>query len=212
MEKDIEHIKKALNRNRFAVFAVVGFLGLITYLLIVVSQSVTEQASISTTSMASVIETPAAPLLPIESTYPNCSNYVDYIEARRADAREAAKKIRYRLPGEGDEITGSCEDYLYVPAPTGSRGRTDGEETPSGPVAPAECAEIARLHTDLTFIQDFMRNKCLQCPDVTPTVYITPRISAPATSPTPFITPQPSSSITNPTQGYSLPINPPVRQ
>lgn len=134
MEQDFEHIRKSLARNRFAIFALLGFLALITYLLIIVSKQVTDQASITNSSQAYelAVEDPLMPIDPIMGDLPlSCTNYKDYLESMRSNIRKMAKKTSYTIKGNGDIVKGTCDRFLASATPTPG-GQTDLMSLPAG--------------------------------------------------------------------------------
>src|SRR3989344_2597156 len=76
---DLEDLYRKLRRSKFVIFSIVGFLILLTYLLIVVSKQIgSPEAQINTASRANKDST-----LSPQYALPSCNNYEDYFSGRR---------------------------------------------------------------------------------------------------------------------------------
>ena len=181
MEKEINRIHKRLRRSKFAVFLIIAFLALLTYLLIVVAGQVTTEEAINTQPRAmetqieqeldSMIDMSAEPNYRI---VPDCSNYMAWIEKMREDIRKTAGNLYYRIKSSsGDIIYGSCLRYIPSNNPgretgmTGT-GNTDGDiiapDGPIDPLIPSKCSNLVSLYFRLQDLEEMMEKTCKSCP------------------------------------------------
>ena len=194
MEKEINRIHKRLRRSKFAVFLIIAFLALLTYLLIVVAGQVTTEEAINTQprAMETQIEQELDSMIDMsaEANYrvvPDCSNYKEWIEKMREDIRRLAKKLSYRIRRDsGDILYGSCYEFIpgvrrggdiigpeMSPGPTWIRvspqtGSENIQGEPGGlmlpELIPEKCSYLVSLYFKLQDLEEMMEKTCKSCP------------------------------------------------
>jgi hypothetical protein len=137
MENDahIQHLHTSLFRSKWAIFSIVAFLTLLTYLLITVSGQISTQETMINTAPKANTLMPDEPLPPL-----TCDSYADYVltSLRNLDGI----KTKLKCP----------------PHPTG----TPNNIVPNG--GSEECRMLDDAITHISSMKNFMAMMCNRCP------------------------------------------------
>lgn len=171
-EAHVKNLHTGLLRSKWAIFSIVGFLVLLTYLLITVSTQVgTSEVQINTAPKADTLDPNYR--LPI-----SCDSYQQYVEFSHADIDSIKKEL-------------NCP-----PRPTG------GPNTAFAPQAGlTTCEKLDQVRSNIQSMGYFMADMCLRCPMPTPTpggplptpTYPWGPTGTPAPTPTPTSRPYPTT-------------------
>ena len=136
-------------RSKFAIFFIVGFLGLLTYLLITVSTQVTNEQALNSDSYAMKAKMEETidiePIDPGEGEYPGrpitCSDYQQVIEGLREQLR-ALRKNNAICPKPPTPVPWMQPDVI---------------------VPENDCDRIRYLHTYINGLEQTIEQLCLSC-------------------------------------------------
>ena|SRR3989338_707029 len=136
MEKEIQRLHRRLARSKFAVFLIIGFLALLTYLLITVANQVKNNEAF--VFMPRAVET--ADTSQPDAPFPGltCSNFQERIDFMRGQLQDLRRQ-------------------LNCPA---TPGQTSAD-SPSGEAS--GCSLVADLERDLDEFESVIREKCTRC-------------------------------------------------
>lgn len=140
MDKEIAHLHTKIGRSKFAIFLIIGFLFLITYLLITVSKQVsTPEAQISTAPRANYDASDDSSMTP-QYALPTCSNFEDYFQSRLNWIDRHRQDLGCPAFGE-----------IVIPRD------------------PEACMDIQSIWGSFNQLHDFFTSSCQSCPVATPT-------------------------------------------
>lgn len=171
MEKEIKQIKKYLLHSKLAVFAIIGFLIVLTYLLIFVSKQISNSeisyiyrpiAQLRPTSPPTNNITEANLIIPFpgENSTPatplTCNDYNMVIDNMHLEL----KKLQLECP--------RCP--LSTKAPLKPEILSEQQEQQNQPnvIIPTDpCSRYIYLHTYLNGLKELIAQMCLRCPEPT---------------------------------------------